>query len=98
MTASTLSRPESWRVEYSEPTSEKLTPILIVKLVCGCTLTESVSRPSMKTSLKLWRVSTCKKLSHFTGPELGWPQLEDAVKATILHYDASSEKLGEPGA
>lgn len=96
MTSSTHSRPENWRVEYSESTSEDLIPTLIVKLHCGCTMSESVNKQRTRTSLQLWRSSTCEKLSHFTGPESGWPQLADAVKATILHYDVSSEKFDEP--
>jgi len=98
MKSSTNLRPESWRVEYSDPTAEKLNPVLIVKLHCGCTMSESVNPQRTQTSLQLWRVSTCTRLSHFTVEECGWPQIADAVKATILHSDASSEKSGERGA
>lgn len=97
MKSSTHLKPESWRVEYSENTAEALTPILIVKLHCGCTMTESANKQRTKTSLQLWRVPTCERLSHFTGHESGWPQLADAVKATILHYDVSFAKSDEPG-
>ena len=93
MKPSTYLKPESWRVAYSEPTSEELIPVLIVRLHCGCTMTESVNPQRTKTSLQLWRASTCKKLSHFSVAECGWPQIEDAVKATILHCDVSSEKF-----
>jgi hypothetical protein len=58
-------------------------------------MTESVNRQRTKTSLQLWRVSTCRKSSHFTGHECGWPQIEDAVKATILHSDVSFAKFDE---
>ena len=98
MKPSTNSKPESSPEESCECTSPALHPILIVKLHCGCTLTESVNPQRTQTSLQLWRVSTCERLSHFTGEESGWPQLVDAAKATILHCDASSVKSGEPGA
>lgn len=96
MTSSTTSRPENSPAESCGITVEESKAILIVKLHCGCTIIESANPQLTETSLQLSRASTCKRLSHFTGTEFGWPQLADAVKATILHCDASSEKLGEP--
>jgi hypothetical protein len=92
------SKHESLQEESCGNTSEVLAPVLILRLACGCTLTELVGRQRTQTLLQLWRVSTCERLSHFTVEESGWPQLADAVKATILHSDVSLEKYGEHGA
>lgn len=98
MKSSTSSNIENLPDVSFEPTAEGLIPILIVKLHCGCTMTESVNRQRTETSLQLWRVSTCTRSSHFTVEECGWPQIADAVKATILHSDASFAKFDERGA
>ena len=95
MKRSTDSRQGSSPDESSARTSKVFHPTLIVRLHCGCTMSESVNPQRTETSLQLWRASTCRKLSHFTGPESGWPQLVDAVKATTLHYDVSSGKFDE---
>ncbi len=97
MKPSTSSRPENSPDVSFESTSEGLRPTLILKLACGCTMTESVNTQRTQTSLQLWRSSTCKRLSHFTVEESGWPQIVDAVKATILHCDVSSEKCAGRG-
>lgn len=93
MTSSTNLKQGSSPGESFEPTVEGLIPVLIVRLHCGCTMTESVNKQLTKTSLQLWRVSTCRKPSHFMAEGCGWPQIADAVKATILHSDVSLEKF-----
>lgn len=98
MTSSTPSSSANSPDESCGITVEESKPILIVKLHCGCTMTESVNAQRTQTSLRLWRASACKRLSHFMVGECGWPQIADAVKATILHSDASYAKLDEPGA
>ena len=94
MTCSTDSSPEKSHGPSPDTTSSVLHPTLIVKLHCGCTMTESVNRQLTRTSLELWRTPTCKRLSHFTGKESGWLQIADAVKATTLLSDVSFERLG----
>jgi len=93
--SSTNLKPVSLPDESSDSTSEGLIPVLIVRLHCGCTMSESVNKQRTRTSLQLWRASTCRKSCHFTGHESGWPQIEDAVKATILHSDVLFEKHDE---
>lgn len=61
----------------------------IAKLHCGCIMTELVNQQLTKTYVEFSRSPTCKRSSHFTGDESGWPQIADAVRATILHSDAS---------
>lgn len=97
MMSSIPSKQENSPAVSFAPTSEGCRPTLILKLGCGCTMTESVNTQRTQTLLQLWRVSTCRKLSHFTVEESGWPQIEDAVRATILHSDVSSERSDERG-
>lgn len=92
MNSSTGSSEEKLPELLPEPTLPKLKATLIVRLHCGCTMSESVNEQRTKTSLQLWRAPTCERSSHFTGAESGWPQLVDATKATILHCDALSGK------
>lgn len=82
-------------VKLFADTFDPLRITLIVKLPCGCTMSELVNVRQTVTCLEFSRHPDCRKLSHFTGSDAGWPQIEDAVNATILHSDASSAKLGE---
>ncbi len=79
-------------VTWCADTFDPLRPVWIVKLHCGCTMSESVNLRQTRTFLEFSRHPTCRKLSHFTGDESGWPQIEDAVKATTLLCAASSGK------
>jgi len=73
-------------------TFDPLRVTLIVRLHCGCTISELVNTRQTVTLLEFSRAPGCRKLSHFTGAESGWPQIVDAVKATTLHSGASLEK------
>ena len=73
-------------------TIRKLEPVFMVELSCGCTLLESVDADRTQTLLYLERDPECRRVSHFTGRETGWPQLVDARKATVLpHVRVSDE-------
>lgn len=57
-------------------------------------MTELTNVQRTKTYVEFSRSPTCRKWKHFTGHECGWPQIEDASKATILHCAASFESAG----
>ena len=95
MNSSTLWKRVKQLVRWFMDTFDPLRITLIVKLPCGCTMSELVNVQQTVTCLEFSRHPDCRKLSHFTGVESGWPQIEDAVNATILHSGVSSVKLGE---
>lgn len=89
MNSSSLWRFAKQFVRSLDATFSPLKIVWIVKLPCGCTMSELVNPQRTKTCVEFSRSLTCRKWRHFTGHESGWPQIVDANKATILHCDAS---------
>lgn len=94
---SMLSRIAKLREQSLESISPAYRATYRVRLHCGCIMTEWVSKRLTKTFIDFSRHPTCKRSSHFTGTEYGWPQLADASKATILPCDASFERFDATG-